>query len=92
MNSPSFDRFVPEVIPGGLVIYNSTLIDKKPERDDIRVVAIPANEIAEELGNARVANMVLLGSFLANTGLVNDASVEKSLEQVLSERHHHLIP
>jgi len=41
MNSPSFDRFVPEVIPGGLVIYNSTLIDKKPERDDIRVVAIP---------------------------------------------------
>lgn len=92
MNTPSFDRFAPEVADGGLFIYNSTLINKKPERDDMRVVAVPANEIAEELGNARVANMVLLGAFIGNTGLLDIASVHKSLEQVLSERHHHLIP
>lgn len=93
MNAPpSFDRFEPEVAQGGLFIYNSTLIHKQADRDDIRVVAVPANEIAEELGNARVANMVLLGSFIENTGLLDIASVEKSLAHVLSERHHHLIP
>ncbi len=92
MNAPSFDRFEPEVARGGLFIYNSTLIHKQAGRDDIRTVAVPANQIAEELGNARVANMVLLGSFIENTGLLDIASVEQSLKHVLSERHHHLIP
>jgi 2-oxoglutarate ferredoxin oxidoreductase subunit gamma len=92
MNAPSLDRFEPTVAPEGLIVYNSTLIQQKPKRDDVKVVAVPANEIADELGNARVANMVLLGAFIEATGLIDIASVQESLKQVLSERHHHLIP
>ena len=92
MNAPSFDRFEPTVGKDGLLIYNSSLISKKSERDDIRVIAVPANEIADELGNARVANMVLLGTFIEATNLIKTESVEKALKAVLSERHHNLIP
>lgn len=92
MNGPSFDRFEPTVAKGGLLLYNSTLIAQKPKRDDIRIIAVPANDIATELGNIRVANMVLLGSFIQATGLVMVDSVGESLKQVLSQRHHHLIP
>ena len=92
LNLPSLNRFEPAVVSGGLLLYNSTLITQKPQRTDIRVIAVPANEIAEELGNTRVANMVLLGSFIEATNLVRIDSVQKSLEKVLSERHHHLIP
>lgn len=70
MNAPSMERFEPTVAPGGLIIYNSTLISQKPQRSDVRVVAVPANEIADELGNTRVANMVLLGSFIEATRLI----------------------
>lgn len=92
MNAPSFDRFEPTVIPGGILLYNSSLIQKKSNRDDIRVIAVPANDIADELGNSRVANMVLLGSFIEATNLVKTESVEKALKSVLAERHHGLIP
>ncbi len=92
MNAPSFDRFEPTVGKDGLLIYNSSLIGKKSERKDIRIIAVPANEIADELGNARVANMVLLGTFIEATNLIKTESVEKALRAVLSERHHNLIP
>lgn len=92
MNAPSFDRFEPTVSPNGLLLYNSTLIEKGTERDDIRQIAVPAGEVASELGNPRVANLVLLGAFIEATGLVSFASVQKSLHEVLSSRHHHLIP
>lgn len=92
MNLPSLSRFEPTVVEGGILLYNSTLIEQKPTRKDIRVIAVPANEVADELGNPRVANMVLLGSFIAATDLVKIETVQTSLEKVLSERHHHLIP
>jgi 2-oxoglutarate ferredoxin oxidoreductase subunit gamma len=92
MNVPSFDRFEPRVAEGGILIYNSSLIDKQSQRDEIRTIAVPANEIADELGNARVANMVMLGAFIEATKLIKIESVEKALKEVLSERHHHLIP
>ena len=92
MNAPSFDRFEPKVGAGGLLIYNSSLISQTSKREDIRVIAVPANEIAEELGNARVANMVLLGTFMEATNLIKTESIEKALKAVLAERHHHLIP
>lgn len=92
MNGPSFDRFEPTVKPGGLVLYNSSLVHEKPSRDDVQAIAVPANEIADELGNTRVANMVMLGAFIEATGLVKKESIEAALKEVISERHHHLIP
>ena len=92
MNAPSFDRFEPTVKPGGLLLYNSSLVPKTSSRTDIRTIAVPANEIADELGNTRVANMVMLGAFIEATGLVQEENIEKALRAVISERHHHLIP
>ncbi|NLJ81275.1 MAG: 2-oxoacid:ferredoxin oxidoreductase subunit gamma [Firmicutes bacterium] len=92
MNLPSFDRFEPDVAEGGVLIFNSTLIAQKSKRADIEAIAVPANEIADEIGNPRVANMVLLGAFIEATGLVAMSSIQKSLKKVLSSRHHHLIP
>lgn len=64
MNLPSLDRYETLVQPGGVLIVNSSLVDRTPGRGDLRSRMIPANEIAEELGDRRMANMVLLGAYL----------------------------
>ena len=92
MNRPSLDRFEPLIKRGGLLVYNSTLIDRDVERTDLRVIAVPANEIADELGSARTANMVTLGAFLEAANVVRVESIIESLSHVLSERHRGLIP
>ncbi len=92
MNRPSLDRFEQAVRPGGLLIYNSSLIDREPERTDIRIVAVPAVGMARELGSDRVANMCVLGAYLAATGVVALESVAECLKEVLPERRHDLIP
>lgn len=92
MNRPSLDRFEGAVVRGGLLLINSSLVDKKASREDIGVFYIPANEIADQLGNGRVANMVMLGSFLAKTGAVSQASVIESMKKVLGPSKEHLIP
>lgn len=80
MNRPSLERFEGMLKPGGTLFYNSSIIEVKPKRTDIKAVAIPANDIAAELGNPRVANMVVLGAILKNTGVVNIDTVTKVLQ------------
>ncbi len=92
MNLPSLLRFEPSVREGGALLYNNSLITEKPGRADVRVLAVPANDVAAELGNAHVANMVALGALLAVTGVVRVESVMDSLRKVLPGRHHHLLP
>ncbi len=77
MNLPSLDKFESDVRPGGLLLINTSLINRDTTRDDLRVVNVPANEIANELGNRRGANMVALGAYLGATGAVSvDGIVE----------------
>lgn len=71
MNLPSLDKFEPDVRPGGLLLINTSLIARKSTRDDVTVIDVPANEIANELGNRRGANMVALGAYLGATGAVS---------------------
>lgn len=92
MNRPSLDKFEPIVRPGGVLIYNSSLIDRAPERPDIRVIAVPANELALELGSDKVANMVVLGAYLAATGAVSAQAVKDCLAEVIPARRRDLIP
>jgi 2-oxoglutarate ferredoxin oxidoreductase subunit gamma len=80
MNRPSLERFEGMLKPGGTLFYNSSIIEVKPKRTDIKAVAIPANDIANELGNPRVANMVVLGAILKSTGVVNIDTVTKVLQ------------
>jgi len=86
MNIASLNKFESRVKPGGMIFVNSSLIDRKLERDDLTEIRVPANEIAEGLGNARAANMVMLGGVVKKTGVVDLDAVSGCLEKVLSER------
>ena len=75
-----------------MLAYNETLIDAPPERGDVRVIRIPANEIAAELGNPQVANMVAAGGLVTALGVISPDSLFKGLKGALPEHRHHLIP
>jgi len=92
MNRPSLDKFENSVVPGGVIFVNSSLINRKVQRTDVEVYEIPANEIALEMGNLKVANMVMLGAFLEKTKIVDPESVLESLKKVLGESKANLIP
>lgn len=82
LNEPSLAKFESTVKPGGLLIVNSSLILSKPTRTDIKVLYVPCNEIANELGNAKVMNMVVMGAFAAATGAVSVDAIAKALPKV----------
>ena len=92
LNKPSLDKFENSVVSGGKLFINSSLIDKKSVRNDIDVYYIPANEMAIELGNDKVANMVMLGAFLEATKLVDIESILKAFTKVFGENKAHLVP
>jgi len=82
LNEPSLAKFEPLVKPGGLLIVNSSLVNSKPVRKDIKVLYVPCNQIAGELGNAKIMNMVALGAFAANTGAISLDAIAKALPKV----------
>ena len=82
MNEPSLDKFEPRIKKGGLLIYNSSLISRKPSRTDVEILAVPANKIVEKLKSPKSANMVVIGAYIAKTGVVKLESVKSSLVTV----------
>ncbi len=86
MNIASLGKFEGRVREGGVIFINSSLVDKHVSRKDVEEVRVPANEIAEELGASRAANMVMLGAVIKKTRAVELQSAINSLEKVLSER------
>ncbi len=93
MNLPSLIKYEPTILPAGLLFINSSLIEaKETSRKDIDILSVPVNEIAIDNGNPKLANMIALGAFNQKTKLVQMASLYHSLEKVLDERYHHLIP
>jgi 2-oxoglutarate ferredoxin oxidoreductase subunit gamma len=91
LNLPSLDKYEPLVQPGGLLVVNASMVDRAVKRADIRSVAIPANEIAEEIGDRRLTNMVVLGGLLANLDVLPLELVERALEVHMPERHKNLL-
>ncbi|PLV60135.1 2-oxoacid:acceptor oxidoreductase family protein [Thermotoga sp. KOL6] len=83
MNLPSMIKFGPRLKAGGILFVNSSVVDKKLERKDVEIIEIPANDIAEEIGLQKVANMVMLGAFIETTKVVRFESIEKALEEKL---------
>lgn len=92
MNLPSLIKFEKDLVKDGILLINSSLIDKKPSRDDVKAYYVPANEIANELGNAKVANMVMLGAFLELTKTVEVDSIVAALKKVFGPAKEHLVP
>ena len=88
LNTPSLTKFEPKVRPGGLLIYNSSLIDKKPTRTDITVVDLKANDISEAEGSTRAANMAAIGKLISLKPEISSLeSVIKALEVAISARN-----
>lgn len=81
MNLPSLDRFEPVVRPGGLIVLDSTMVERRPIRTDVDVVAVPATTIATDLGAARSANVAMLGALLAARPILSETSIRKALEE-----------
>jgi len=83
MNRPSMDKFEPRVQPGGLLVVNTSMVDRPAERRDLRVIAVDAVREATALGEARAANMVVLGALLAATAVVSPAAVRQALGELI---------
>jgi 2-oxoglutarate ferredoxin oxidoreductase subunit gamma len=91
-NLPSFDRYEPLVVQEGVLIANASLINRGFQRADLQAVLIPANEMAEALGDKRLTNMVMLGAMIGRLPVLPIEAIEKALESHLPERHRRLLP
>lgn len=92
MNRPSLDKFEKDVIPGGNLFINSSLIDKKATRTDINVYYVPANEIANDMGSGKIANMVMLGAYLKVTNAAKEDTIMEYISEVFSGKKASVVP
>ncbi len=83
MNQPSFLRFQNLVQSGGVVLVNSSMVNASSMRGDIEVLEIPSSELAEKLGNLKVANMVMLGAFIKISNIISFTRLIKDLPVIL---------
>jgi 2-oxoglutarate ferredoxin oxidoreductase subunit gamma len=77
---------------GGTLIVNQSMVDRGAKRTDINVILVPCNDIAEEIGNKKLLNMVAIGALLTVLPEITLQDVEKVLEAHLPARHKHLLP
>lgn len=87
MNLPSLDRYEDSVVPGGIIFADSSLIERKVKRDDVKVFYIPATKLADESGVGKLANMIIVGKVLKETNDYNEESVVAALKKVVSAKH-----
>ena len=91
LNIPSMEAFESAVKPGGVLVVNSSLIPQKSERTDIRALYVPASEMATELGNVRLGNVVCLAALVEATGVVSLDAIKQALDDHLPERHRRFL-
>jgi len=91
MNRPSLDKFEPKMAKDGILIVNTSIVDRDVQRQDVDVLSLACNDIALELGDVRYANMVALGAFCKKTGIIKLETLKESLKKVLSARRQNLV-
>jgi len=91
MNRPSLEKFAPTVKPGGIILINSSLIPIESGRDDVDQIKINATDLANELGNVRIANVLALSAFVARSKLVDFESAQEAVKNKLAKKKK-LIP
>ncbi|MEM0528963.1 2-oxoacid:acceptor oxidoreductase family protein [Zongyangia sp. HA2173] len=91
MNIQSYDKFIDAVVPGGVAVIDSTLVDKKTERQDIKAFYVPATQMANDLQLQGLANIILLGKLLKETGFASLEAVEKAIAKCVPPRKQHLL-
>ena len=93
LNQLSFDKYAAKVRQGGICIINSSLVESEGiALPGVKLVRVPMNQIALDLGDVRMVNMVACGAYVASTAALAQDSLEKALKKVLPERNHRLIP
>ncbi|MBQ7986510.1 MAG: 2-oxoacid:acceptor oxidoreductase family protein [Clostridia bacterium] len=83
LNLPSLDKYEPMAVPGAKIFVESSLIERKVERDDVEAFYIPATKMATDLGTPTLANMVILGKMIKETGVVGFDAIENGLKKVI---------
>ena len=91
MNQPSLEKFIDDVIPGGVVLVDSTMVPIVPERTDITFVAIPATQMAEENGLKGLANVILVGRLFKEVGFSGSEALDQALADSVPARKQHLL-
>ena len=87
MNLPSLDKYEETVVPGGTIYVDSTLIERKVQRTDVKVVYIPATKLASDNGTPTLANMIIMGKVLSEEGqFENEEAVMAALKKVISAK------
>ena len=91
MNGPSLTRFEPTVVPGGLILINSSQVDHPSSRSDVRCYMVPCMEEAGKLGNYKVANMIMLGAYIEATGALKLDTIKEMLSSIFTGPKAHLV-
>jgi len=86
MNSPSLTTFQNKVTQGGTIFLNSSIVEARPNRRDVKFYAVPCGDMAQDLGNDRVANIIMMGAFIKKTGIVPVDIYLKSLETIMGSK------
>ena len=92
LNLPSVDKYEPLLPEGGALIANASLVNRELEREDIDTLLIPANQIAEDIGLARLTNMVMVGAMIKMRPIFSLEMTKQSLEAHIPERHQKTLP
>lgn len=91
LNQPSIDKFAPSIRPGGILILNTNMCPRGCKRDDIVQIAAPLSDIANEIGNPMVLNMLAIGVIIGKTGLIRYESMEDDLTEYMGSRNPDLL-
>ena len=91
MNIPSLEKYEALVKSGGTLVVNTSLVDRNPSREDIDIILVPANEIAEELGELRLANLVLLGALMEKQSILSIQQIGEALKHHIPEHRRNLL-
>jgi 2-oxoglutarate ferredoxin oxidoreductase subunit gamma len=91
LNPPSLAKFEPLIVPDGLLVINSSLIEAEPSRTDIEALVMPCTQIARDAGDDRLVSIVALGGLVARRPIVNYESVQEAIRGLLSGKKAQLI-
>ncbi len=91
MNLPSLDKYESAVVPGGTVLVDSTLIERKLTRTDVNAIYVPATRLAADMGAPTLANMVMTGALLKAVPALGMDNIDAALSKVVSARHADLL-
>ena len=91
LNQPSLERFEPLVEPNGVVLLNTSMIQRDPERTDLGCIKVDATKIAHQIGNLKVANIVCVGAFIEHTQLLSVDNIEQAVKDLFSSKSEKLV-